>query len=81
MLTTITPSQIWHNTSLMGFFFRQQAQDTFEHFMHNFSTYDYAEVFNTIDDYFTELDECEEVFYSNSVEEIIELLNLKDLLL
>lgn len=75
MKTELTMSQVYWNKSLMDFFFRQQAEDTFDELCK--SVVEHIDIVcDTIDEFFESLDECEETFYSESVDDIIEMLGL-----
>lgn len=79
MVAEVTASQLWFNPSLMGFFFRTQAEETFNELINRVS-FDHTEtVLEKIENYFTDIDECEETFYSESVDEILEMLDLAEM--
>ncbi len=73
MKAEITFSQVWYNPSLLNFFFRSQAKATLEELM-NKTTDSEAVVLGSVEDYancnFLGLDEIEEMFYNDSIEEL-----------
>ena len=73
MTAEITMSQLHWNPSVMGFFFRRQAIKSYEEFI---SHYDTQDVIDAIGNNFCDLDEVEEMFYDDSMEEIAERLGL-----
>lgn len=78
MKAEITMSQLWWNPSVRGFFFRYQSWAAVEELMGmvEYSEKTYDEVFDAIDEYFDDLDECEETFYSEHLDDIIEMIGL-----
>lgn len=75
MNAEITFSQLWWNASLMNFFFRNQAEDTLNELVESVEE-STSDVIDRIDDYYDDLDECEEDFYSGTIPELIEQLGL-----
>lgn len=75
MTAEITMRQLWWNHSLMDFFFRNQSEETLNELMDAVEE-NKATVLDTIDDYYDDLDECEEDFYNASVDDLIEQLSL-----
>lgn len=75
MQTEVTMQELWWNKPLMDFFFRQQSIDTLEKLIG--SVYESTlEVFDVIESRNCVLDEVEELFYNDSVEELIEWYDL-----
>lgn len=72
MKAEITISQIYHNASLRNFFFRTQAEKTFEELCER--TNDLRELFDVIEDLFDDLDDFEEMLYNDSIDEIIDYI-------
>lgn len=74
MKAEITFSQLWLNNSLMNFFFRTQSEDTLNELFER--VVDTQNAVETIDAYCDandiSLDELEEMFYSESVEDLAE---------
>ena len=75
MKAEITFSQLKANNSLMSFFFRKQAQTTFEELLDSVQESS-EEVFSSMESYSEDLNEIEEIFYNNNVEEITEIFSL-----
>lgn len=75
MKAEITFSQLKANNSLMSFFFRKQAQTTFEELLDSVQESS-AEVFSSMESYADDLDNIEDVLYSESLEDIIEIFGL-----
>lgn len=69
MKAEITISQIYHNASLRNFFFRTQAENTFDELCERAN--DLRELFDVIEDLFDDLDDFEEMMYDDSLDEII----------
>lgn len=71
MKTTINLEQIYFNMSLKNFFFRDQSYNTLEELV-NRSTLSDEDTLNHLDEYYQDidLDDVEEMFYSESVEYI-----------
>lgn len=69
MKAEVTMSQIWFNTSLSDFFFREQAYKTLEELFER-STQSDRETLDALEDATEnmDIDEVEEMFYSESVE-------------
>lgn len=72
MKVSITISRIYCNASLRNFFFRTQAENTFEELCERAN--DLNELFNEIDDLFDDLDEFEEMLYNDDLSEIIDYI-------
>lgn len=70
MKTEITMQELYWNPSLIDFFMRQQAQNSLLNLLDKVE--DKEEMLNSIDDYFDDLDDMEEFFYSESDETIWE---------
>ena len=80
MKVEIPFSQVWHNSSLLNFFFRHQSKKTLEEFMDRVTvTTDEAldAIENYADLYCLELDDIEEMFYEDSIKDIAEQLNIE----
>ena len=75
MKAELTIKQLYYNASLMNFFFRTQAENTFNELIEK-CTESNDEIFNAIENYSDDLDEVEEMFYNDSIEEIAEALGL-----
>lgn len=71
MKTSLTLESLWFNNSLRNFFFRKQAWETLEDLVANSSLSD-KDTLEHLDDYYNDydLDDVEEMFYSESVEYI-----------
>lgn len=80
MKAEITMSQLWWNQSVRNFFFRKQAWETVEELMERVecSEATYNAVFDAIDDRYDNLDDMEEDFYNESVEDLIDMLELNE---
>ena len=76
MTTEITMSNLWWSRSLMDYFFRKQSEDTLNEVMERIAIGDYETSFDMIDDFFTDLNDCEETFYEMSADEIIKMIGL-----
>jgi len=81
MTTNVTISNLYWNRGLREFFFRQQATDTLAELV-NRSHMEGADTLDILDDYTEDmsLDEVEEMFYSDKIEDIAEYfgITLKD---
>ena len=71
MKAEITISNLYYNNGLMSFFFRTQSKNTFEELIDKVSE-DKKTVFDAIEAYSDDLDEIEEMFYNDSVDELRE---------
>lgn len=72
MVANITMEQLYYNQSLLDFFFREQAQRELENVINAFdSTLD---ALNAIEEHFEDLDEFEEICYSEDLPDILEML-------
>ena len=76
MTTEITMSQIYWNKSLKNFFFRTQAEETFEEVMECIAVGDKENALDQITEFYDNLDDCEEDFYNLSADEIIQMIGL-----
>lgn len=72
MKANVSISQIYYNASLSDFFFRTQAETTFNELCNRAK--DLNDLFNVIEDNFEDLDDFEEVLYNDTIPEIIEYL-------
>lgn len=75
MKAELTLSNCYYNNSLMNFFFRSQAVKTLEELLNEVEE-DINQISNNVEDYTDDLDELEELLYNESIEDIIEILNL-----
>jgi hypothetical protein len=75
MKAEISISQVYYNASLLNFFFRTQAENTFNELFESVEE-ENEDVFNAIEGYSDDLDEIEEMFYNDSIDEIISNLRL-----
>jgi hypothetical protein len=73
MKATITASNLYYNHSLLNYFFRTQSENEFKKLFESVQE-DEDYVLDAIDNYSDDLDEVEEMFYNESIDEII--LNL-----
>lgn len=81
MKAEITMNQLWWNPAVRNFFFRYQSWAAVEELMGMVGEVEYSEasydaVFDAIDEYFDDLDDCEETFYSEPLDDIIEMIGL-----
>lgn len=72
MKANVSISQIYYNASLSGFFFRTQAETTFNGLCNRAK--DLNDLFDAIENTYDDLDDFEEVLYNNTTPEIIEYL-------
>lgn len=79
MKADVTFSQLYWNSSLMNFFFRDQSSRTVEEMMA--SAQNKTEALDRIDGYANDndlsLDDIEEMFYEDSVEELAKEFDIK----
>ena len=75
MRVEVTMSEVYNNYSLLNFFFRNQAKETFKELFESVQE-DSSEVLNAIENYSDNLDEIEELFYSESIEDLCEIFGL-----
>lgn len=75
MKAEVTLSQVYYNHSILSFFFRTQAKETFNELFESVQEDD-NEVFDAIENYSDDLDEIEELFYSESISDICEIFGL-----
>ena len=75
MKAEITIKQLYYNSSIMNFFFRTQSENTFNELLEK-CTESNDEIFDAIENYRDDLDDVEELFYNESLEEIAEELGL-----
>ena len=75
MKADLTIKQLYYNSSIMNFFFRTQAENTFNELIEKCEESN-DEIFNAIENYSDDLDDIEEMFYNDSIEEISEALGL-----
>ncbi len=70
MLAEITFSQVWNNPSVRRFFFRDQSEETLQELADR--AVDWEAALDKIDNHSDYLDEVEDMFYEDSVEELAE---------
>jgi len=75
MKAEITVSNLYQNNSLMSFFFRTQAKESFEELIDAVNESN-EEIFENIESYSDDLDEIEELFYNESISDLAEIFNL-----
>ena len=75
MKAEISISQVYHNASIINFFFRIQSEKTFNDLFDNVEE-STEEVFLCIEDYTDDLDEFEELCYNEDIDYIINELRL-----
>ena len=75
MKAEITVSNLYYNNSLMNFFFRTQAVESFKELIEAVNESN-AEIFENIESYSDNLDEIEELFYNESISDLAEIFNL-----
>ena len=75
MRVEVTMSEVYSNYTLLSFFFRNQAKETFKELFESVQE-DSLEVLNAIENYSDNLDEIEELFYSESIEDLCEIFGL-----
>lgn len=75
MKAEVTISQVYYNHSLLNFFFRTQSENTFKELFESVEE-DNTEIFNAIENYSDDLDEIEELFYNESIEDLCEIFGL-----
>ena len=75
MRVEVTMSEVYSNYTLLSFFFRNQAKETFKELFESVQE-DSSEVLNAIENYSDNLDEIEELFYSESISDLCEIFGL-----
>lgn len=75
MKAEVSISQVYYNHSLLNFFFRTQAENAFNELFESVQE-DNREIFNAIENYSDDLDEIEELFYNESIEELCKIFGL-----
>ena len=75
MNAELTIKQLYYNASIMNFFFRTQAENTFNELMEKCEESN-DEIFNAIENYSDDLDTIEEMFYNDDIDEIATELGL-----
>lgn len=75
MKAEITMSQLYSNCSLLNFFFRTQSENTFNELFDSVEESN-REVFDAIENYSDDLDEIEELFYNESIQELADIFCL-----
>ena len=81
MKAEITISNLYYNNGLMSFFFRTQSKNTFEELIDKVSedkktVFDAIEAYSALEAYSDDLDEIEEMFYNDSIDELCETFGL-----
>ena len=75
MKVEITMSQLYSNNRLLKFFFRTQSENTLNDLLDSVEESN-RDVFYSIENYSIDLDEIEELFYNESIEELIYIFGL-----
>lgn len=75
MKAQLSISNLYYNKSLLNFFFRTQSEEEFNNFFNRVAE-ETEDVFNAIENYSDDLYDIEEMFYNDSIEEIISNLGL-----
>lgn len=75
MKAEITIKQLYYNSSIMNFFFRTQAENTFNELLEK-CTESNDKILNAIENYSDDLDDVEEMFYNDDIDEIATELGL-----
>lgn len=75
MKVEVTMSEVYCNPSVLNCFFRNQAKETFKELFESVEESD-SSVLNAIEIYSDDLDEIEELFYSESIEELCKIFGL-----
>ena len=75
MKAELTFKQLYYNNSMMNFFFRTQAENTFNELLESVEETN-GEIFEAIENYSDDLDDIEEMMYNDSIEEIATKLGL-----
>ena len=75
MKAQLSISNLYYNKSLLNFFFRTQSEEEFNNLFTRVEE-EREDVFNAIETYSDDLDDIEEMFYSDSIDEIISNLGL-----
>lgn len=76
MNAQVTMSDLIWNPGMRSFFFRSQAWEQFASIIEKISNDDFVSALEKIDDYFDNIDDCEEFFYNEDEEYIIATLEL-----
>jgi two-component sensor histidine kinase len=75
MKAEITLANSYYNKSLFNYFFREQAQEELINLLNKVEE-DIETVSDIVEELYEDIDEVEEVFYNENLDEIIELFNL-----
>ena len=75
MQAELTMRQVYANHSVLDFFFRTQSENTFNELFDSVEERS-DEICDAIENYSDDLDEIEEMFYNDSVEELAETFGL-----
>ena len=75
MKAELTIKQLYYNSSILDFFFRTQAENTFNELFESVEE-SQIEVFEAIENYSDDLDEVEELFYNESIPDLCEIFGL-----
>ena len=72
MTAELSMSQIYYNPSILNFFFRKQAVETLEEVLNAFPSV--GEGLDALETTFEDVDDMEEVLYSEDLPDILEML-------
>ena len=72
---SLTVRTLYYNHSIMNFFFRTQAENTFEELFNKVEE-SVDEVIDAMEDYDNDLDTIEEMLYNDSIEDLAEAFGL-----
>jgi hypothetical protein len=75
MRVELTMSEVYNDSYLLNYFFRNQAKETFKELFESVEE-SASEVFNAIENWNNDLDEIEELFYAESIEYLCEIFGL-----
>lgn len=75
MKAQLSISNLYYNKSILNFFFRTQSEEEFNNLFDSVEE-EKEDVFNAIENYSDDLDYIEEMFYSDTIQEIISNLAL-----
>lgn len=75
MKAQITLANSYYNKSLFNHFFREQAQEELINLLNKVEE-DIETISDIVEDLYEDIDEVEEIFYNDNLDEIIELFNL-----
>jgi peptide subunit release factor 1 (eRF1) len=75
MKVEVAMSRVYNDSYLLNYFFRNQAKETFKELFDSVQE-DSSAVLNAIENYSDDLEEVEELFYNESIEELCEIFGL-----